>query len=217
MTAARKGPGRPARISRTDVEQAVLTIGFRNASTTAVARHLGVEQSSLYRHIGSRRELLRGAVDRAVANHPRRFPHSTWREYLTGVSAHMWDLLMEHPGMAETLHTLEEHPPRSLLTLMERSVRVLNGTYRWERSDALLVLDSLTDMTSDTVNRTERLLAAHPDSDADPDRAARDLFQRSELSPDLTDALAEILDGGLEQWWWRKVNLLLDGAEHLAP
>ncbi|MCX7537725.1 TetR/AcrR family transcriptional regulator [Corynebacterium sp. P5875] len=210
-----RGRGRPAQLNRGDIERAVLTLGFDGATTTAIARHLGVDQSSLYRYIGSRRELLRSAVDRAIAEHPREFTHTTWRGYLTGVAELNWSLLAGHPGMAATLYTLEDTPPRSITGLMEESTRVLHGTYGWTISDALLVLDSLADMTADTVNRTERLLSSGPD--AGTDRAARDLLDRSGLSPELTDALERILDGGLKQWWRRKVDLLLDGAELLAP
>ena len=210
-----RGPGRPAQLNRADIERAVLTLGFNDATTTAIARHLGVDQSSLYRHIGSRRELLRSAVDRAIAEHPREFTHTTWREYLTGVAELNWSLLAGHPGMAAALYTLEDTPPRSITELTEESTQVLHRTYGWAIRDALLVLDSLTDMTADTVNRTERLLTSG--SEAGNDRTAHDLLDRSGLSPALTEALARILDEGLEQWWRRKVELLLDGAQRLAP
>ncbi|MCX7543434.1 TetR/AcrR family transcriptional regulator [Corynebacterium sp. P5848] len=210
-----RGPGRPAQLNRADIERAVLTLGFNDATTTAIARHLGVDQSSLYRHISSRRELLRSAVDRVIAEHPREFAHTTWREYLTGVAEMTWSLLVSHPGMADTLYTLEDTPPRSITELTEESTQVLHRTYSWAIPDALVVLDTLTDMTADTVNRTERLLSTAPE--AGTERATRDLLDRSRLSPELTDALAQILDAGLEQWWRRKVNLLLDGAERLAP
>ncbi|MEZ2122755.1 MULTISPECIES: TetR/AcrR family transcriptional regulator [unclassified Corynebacterium] len=210
-----RGPGRPAKINRVDIERAVLTLGFTDASTTAIARHLGVDQSSLYRHIGSRRELLRGAVDRAIAENTSDFSHSTWRNYLTGLAEREWSFLAEHRGIAGVLQDLEATPPSGIIRLLEESVQVLHKTYDWPIPDALLILDTLMDMTIDTVNRTERLLAKVDATDLDT--AAGDLLRHSELSTDITGTLSDIIETGLDQWWRRKVELLLDGAERLAP
>ena len=215
MSVNAKGPGRPARIRRADIERAVLTLGFNDVTTTAVARHLGVDQSSLYRHISSLQELLRCAVDRATAEHPQEFSHGTWREYLAGIADNLWRLLIAYPGMAKTLYSLEERPPASMVRHIEESVEVLSGTYGWSVADALLILDSLSDMTMDTVNRAERMMVAN--AATTHDEAARHVLEHSELSSPVIRVLTNILDEGIYQWWRRKMDLLLDGAERLAP
>ena len=58
--------GRPARISRNAIAEAALDIGLGNATMVAIAERLGVDHSSLYRHVKGRDDILSAAIDAAV-------------------------------------------------------------------------------------------------------------------------------------------------------
>ena len=60
--------GRPARIDRDAIAEAVLELGLDGISMKAVADHLGVSVAGLYHHVSNRRELP-GAGGRALALH----------------------------------------------------------------------------------------------------------------------------------------------------
>jgi AcrR family transcriptional regulator len=59
--------GRPPRIDREAIADAVLEIGLGNASMKAVAEHLGVSVPGLYHHVRNRNELLLLAAERSMA------------------------------------------------------------------------------------------------------------------------------------------------------
>jgi AcrR family transcriptional regulator len=59
--------GRPAKIDRNAIADAVLHIGLGNSSMKAVADHLGVSVPGLYHHVRNRKELLLLAAQRSMA------------------------------------------------------------------------------------------------------------------------------------------------------
>ena len=59
--------GRPARISRDDVAEAALAIGLDKVTLAAIGKRLGVDHSSLYRHVSGRDDILLAAADRVIA------------------------------------------------------------------------------------------------------------------------------------------------------
>lgn len=65
--APRRRVGRPARIDRTAIADAVLEIGLRDSSMKAVAEHLGISVPGLYHHVRNRKELLLLAAERSLA------------------------------------------------------------------------------------------------------------------------------------------------------
>ncbi|WP_028707689.1 TetR/AcrR family transcriptional regulator [Propionicicella superfundia] len=222
MEGTRSGPGRPARISRERVEQAVIAVGFDAATTTSVARHLGVEQSSLYRHIGSREQMVLGAVERVFAACDWDPPATDWQAYLRAVAATIWRVLRENRGLAATLYELEQ-VTESARAVMTRGVARLVG-YGWQVPEAVLVLDSISDMTGDTVNQIE--LAERSTGPSREELAERYLASARATGaehPSADDALAEqtgrfiieMLHEDPQEWWRRKLDLLIAGAEHL--
>ena len=59
--------GRPARIDKDAIAEAVLEIGLERSSMKAVAEHLGVSVPGLYHHVRNRKELLLLAAQRSMA------------------------------------------------------------------------------------------------------------------------------------------------------
>lgn len=229
MEVTRGGPGRPARISREQVERAVIAVGFDAATTTNVAKHLGVEQSSLYRHIGSREQMILGAAERVFAAYDWDPPATDWQSYLRALAATIWRVLRENRGLAATLYEFEQVTD-SARAVMTRGVARL-VSYGWELPEAILVLDSISDMTGDTVNQIEiaersagpsrEELVEHYLAGARADGGTGGSTGRERPSED--DALVEqigrfiidVLHQDPQEWWQRKLDLLIAGAEHL--
>jgi AcrR family transcriptional regulator len=59
--------GRPARIDKEAIAEAVLEIGLDKSSMKAVAEHLGVSVPGLYHHVRNRKELLLLAAQRSMS------------------------------------------------------------------------------------------------------------------------------------------------------
>jgi len=59
--------GRPPRISRQDIADAVLQIGFDDVTVRRVADHLGVSVPGLYHYVTGKDELLRMAAEHALS------------------------------------------------------------------------------------------------------------------------------------------------------
>jgi AcrR family transcriptional regulator len=116
----RRRPGRPARLSRDQVLRAALSLadaeGIGAVTMQRVARALGAEPMSLYRHIRNKDDLLDGLVDLVYAEITLPHPEEPWRSATRrrAISAreallrHSWAVsLMEsrtHPGPANLAH-----------------------------------------------------------------------------------------------------------------
>lgn len=75
--------GRPARINRSTIAEAVLEIGIDRASMKAVADHLGVSVPGLYHHVRNRKELLLLAAERSLTQmRPPADRGQRWYEWL---------------------------------------------------------------------------------------------------------------------------------------
>jgi AcrR family transcriptional regulator len=104
--------GRPARIDRTAIAEAVLELGLDGISMKAVADHLGVSVAGLYHHVGNRRELLVLAAEHSLSNVGA--PEDTGQH---------WD---------EWLREWARHVHRSFVDEPEILVQFMNGGLRWD-------------------------------------------------------------------------------------
>lgn len=183
---------------------------------TAVADRLGVDHSSLYRHVSRRSDLVLAAADLAVARLDWRSDAREWRAYLETVAAAVWNLNRRHPGLADILRTLDVTPPSVVRAFAEATARL--EAFGFTRPNAVLVLDSITDMTVDSASGWRRL--------ARKGRAGRSVGETlvaswtaearasSAIAPQIGE-FAGVLTGDPDTWWRRKLGLLLDGAEVL--
>jgi AcrR family transcriptional regulator len=104
--------GRPARIDRTAIAEAVLNLGLDGISMKAVADHLGVSVAGLYHHVGNRRELLVLAAEHSLSRVAT--PEDTgqhWDEWLREWARHVYGSYVEEP---------------------EIMVQFMNGSLRWD-------------------------------------------------------------------------------------
>ncbi len=117
---SRRGPGRPPRLSREQVLAAALSIadaeGIEAVTMGRVARSVGAEPMSLYRHVQNKEDLLDGLVDLVFAEMELPSPTEPWRDGARrrAISArlvlrrHPWAVaLLEsrlHPGPANLAH-----------------------------------------------------------------------------------------------------------------
>jgi AcrR family transcriptional regulator len=130
VTAARSGRRRRAlrgAISRDQIVEAALNLLARGShdelTVRALAAELDVAPMSLYRHIGSKDDVLDEAVDIMLREMPRlRVPQRDWRRYLTAAAVSFRDFLVSQPA---ALHVYLRHPVVSSAAL--------------ERMDAMLV------------------------------------------------------------------------------
>jgi AcrR family transcriptional regulator len=104
--------GRPARIDRTAIAEAVLDLGLDGISMKAVADHLGVSVAGLYHHVGNRRELLILAAE-----------HSLSRVAAPQDTGQHWD---------DWLREWARHVYRSFVEEPEILVQFMNGGLRWD-------------------------------------------------------------------------------------
>jgi AcrR family transcriptional regulator len=97
--AARSGRiGRPPRIDRTAIAEAVLELGLDGISMKAVADHLGVSVAGLYHHVANRRELLVLAAERSLSR--ARTPEDRgqhWDEWLREWARHVYRSFVDEP------------------------------------------------------------------------------------------------------------------------
>lgn len=90
--------GRPARIDRAAIADAVLELGLDGISMKAVANHLGVSVQGLYHHVRNRRELLVLAAERSISRVPA--PEDCgqhWDEWLREWARHVYLSFVEEP------------------------------------------------------------------------------------------------------------------------
>jgi AcrR family transcriptional regulator len=90
--------GRPPRIDRDAIAQAVLNLGLDGISVKAVAEHLGVSAQGLYHHVRNRKELLLLAAEYSVSRMPApedRGQH--WDEWLREWARHVYVSFVDEP------------------------------------------------------------------------------------------------------------------------
>jgi AcrR family transcriptional regulator len=179
-----------------------------------VAKRLGVDHSSLYRHVRSREELVLAAAEQAIEALEWRAADADWRLTLETLALAVWRLYQRHPGLAEALRRLETLPPSGLRAFAEAAGRLEACHFR--RETAILVLDSIMDMTLDSAVGWRRLSRSAAGEPSLAERMGRDWTALAGGTPEARDqieAITRVLTGDPETWWREKLALLLDGAE----
>ena len=148
--------GRPPRISREDIADAALAIGLSSVKMKAVGERLGVDHSSLYRHVKGRDELIFMALDRAVSKLDWEQDPADWRDFLRSRAMAVWALCAAYPGLASSLRAMTTIPP-SVIAGYARACRRLEE-HGFAMDDAVLIIDGIMDMTVGCASRWEQLL-----------------------------------------------------------
>lgn len=210
--------GRPPKISREQILDTVLLIGFQEATVSEVARRLDVDQSALYRHVTSRVLMLQDASERAFERYEWPLEAADWRTYLNAFADSLWKFLGSVSGLAVYLASVQ-HMPRNM-TVAALAVTARVTSFGFAPRDAMLVVDCVADMVTQSMI-LRKTLDSTPDAAAGASLRTRVLESITRTAPDLDDtigfvaAITEQLTHGDETGWWRaKLALILDGAEH---
>jgi AcrR family transcriptional regulator len=138
----RRGAGRPPRISRTEIFEAVLGLvdaeGLDAVSMRRVAALVSVQASSLYNHVSTKEELLDGAADQVVAGvDVSAFDTGDWLAALESWARSYHAALAQHPKMVPWFARGVRRGERSL----RNADRVYGGIVAagWSRRDATLI------------------------------------------------------------------------------
>ena len=86
--------------SRDDVVDAALEIGIAEFTLTAVAKHLGVAVSGLYRTISSREDLLAACLERIATEVDVPGAGRRWPDAVRAHAEAIWAMLERYPGLA---------------------------------------------------------------------------------------------------------------------
>jgi AcrR family transcriptional regulator len=206
--------GRPPRISREAIAAAALKIGLDRATVQRIGEELGVDHSSLYRHVRGRKDIMMATADLAIARLDWRIDTDDWRQLLLGAAEAVWALYQNHPGLAEAIRELDETPPSGVVAFAE-TVRRLES-YGFARVDAMVVVDSIMDMTADSVSAWHTLFGRERKGQSGERIMASGWDREAENNPDFSSQIREmggVIKGDPKVWWRRKLDLLLAGAE----
>ncbi|PPF69658.1 TetR family transcriptional regulator [Clavibacter michiganensis] len=159
--------GRPARVSRRSIAEAALEVGLSTLTLTSLAHRLGVDHSTLYRHVASRDDIVLLACDTAIARMDwpvvpdagtlEAAGDTAWRTYLEQAVERVWDMYDRHPGLATAIHHLRAAPGQVVLRFTG-AIRDLTRM-GFAEAEAVLVLDTVLDIAVESYVGWERVLA----------------------------------------------------------
>lgn len=206
--------GRPAQISRQKIAKAALDVGFENITIVNVAKQLGVDHSSLYRHISSREDILIEAVNLIIDELPYPEQFDAWRDFVFQFAKATWDIFQLHPGAARIVRDLAVTPPKSIATFAKATKELQK--FGFSPSQAVLLLDSVLDMTVDAAIGWDRSNSQDSKVKNASERMLNAWLNEAEDAPEIRtqiNAMTQAMIDPPEVWWEKKLNLILDGAE----
>ena len=196
--------------------RAAAAVGFGAITMTAVAEHLGIKHSTVYRYFANRDELITAAVDSVVAEASWPAPEGDWRNVL---SEHVWAtfrLLERHPGLAAQISSLHIDSA-AYGTVSHRAVTALLDR-GFGAEEAILAHDLAHEqvLMFFMAGRRQGEAAGNPEEAAGLRRAMlKDALP--DLDPRLHNALTRIVTDQPAEWFARKLKVIIDGIASLAP
>ncbi|WP_157751435.1 hypothetical protein [Actinoplanes derwentensis] len=133
-----RGPGRPAQVDTAEIAAAVLAVGFRDLTFTAVAAHLRIGQATLYRHAANRDEPVRLGLDLAVSRVTWPSLAGPWRQVLEQWALAAWHTYARYPGATAEMN--RGVVPHAVLLLADQLGVMLIG-HGFRPADAVLAVD----------------------------------------------------------------------------
>ncbi|WP_157245321.1 TetR/AcrR family transcriptional regulator [Nonomuraea typhae] len=202
-----KRGGRPRVIDPEAVARAVVEHGFTGLSVAAVAQRLGVNQASLYRHIGGLDDLIDTGVSLLIRTADWPAGGTGWRDHLERAAWTVWRILTDHPGLilaaGRRLLANDE-----LIIAFNRLCLELMG-YGFAPAKATLAVDFVLDLACTTVLSRDFMLAGALGEDRAAPRAWAEHFD-----PRVREIITTASGDGHEEWFAGKLALALDGIEH---
>ncbi|MFZ4895544.1 hypothetical protein ACL9RL_13935 [Plantibacter sp. Mn2098] len=203
----RRPVGRPRSLTDERVADAIIACGFTDLKAVDVAERLSVNPATLYRHVSGHTEMVNLAVSRLVATTVwPALDGDRWREYLESVTWTLWNLVRSHPGLATASPAVGITNPE-LMSLYSGICLDLIGA-GFAPADAGLAVDFVLDLAIDSLKMRETLA-----SQAAADPAVENWYRN--LDADLAEAMRESMHGDPAAWFGRKLEVALDGIEHV--
>ncbi len=206
--------GRPARISLEDIARVTLEIGLDDVTMIGVGQALGVDHSSLYRHVKGRKDLLLVAVDLAIAQLNWRSKTPDWREFAQGVANASWVLFDRHQGLADAMRELEVSPPSGIRAFGEIANQF--EEYGFSIDEAVLLIDSIFDMTLDFFTGWRRAYRSNRIGERGIETVVQSWQVEAKRNPDAARPIAimtNMMGDDPYKSWNKKLFLLLEGAQ----
>lgn len=206
--------GRPARISLEEIARITLKIGLDDVTMIAVGQALGVDHSSLYRYVKGRKDLLLAAADLAIAELDWRGNPANWYEFAQNVANSSWLLFDRYPGLADAMRELEVSPPSGIRAFGEIANRFVE--YGFSAEEAVVVLDSIFDMTMDCFTGWRRAYKPARIGDNSIEKVVKSWEAEATRNPDTARPIlimSRMMTDPPKEWWNRKLHLILEGAE----
>lgn len=159
--------GRPPRLTREQIADAVLAVGFAELTFAAVRERLGVGETTLYRYAPDRDELVRLGLEGAIAGTTWPALDGPWRPVLTAHALTAWHMFEAHPGSAT--ESARGIVPPGVMRLVDVLCTALMREGFTARN-AVLACDIVFDLVTDNRRGVEHIDALVPS--AGPGRAS---------------------------------------------
>ncbi|MFI1012563.1 TetR/AcrR family transcriptional regulator [Streptomyces sp. NPDC020965] len=212
--------GRPPMADREAIIGAALSIGFARLTMPAVAEHLGISHSTLYRYFPSRDALAAAAADHAVRAIEWPVPEEDWRAFLTATAWAHWRLYAARPGLAQEITALRLTGPALVQRDNRTGIALLDAGFSPE--DSVLIMDMLAELVTQAFLAVLPLGSDDSTTESDEATAAIDSVRRRRreligpwmdtFDSRLRGVLADAVSGSPAAWFERKLELFLDGV-----
>lgn len=156
-TTAPSGARRRRRLTRDEIAEAVVEMGFEQLTVTGLATQLGVNHATLYGHVASRDEMVLAGIERLMASAGWPDLAPDWRATLAAEAWHMFRLYLDHPGLAVAIGTSASAPRRMVERYGQVSLHLRQLGFA---SDAALgALDLVHHLTADAAQHEHHVRA----------------------------------------------------------
>ncbi len=229
--------GRPPRVSRDEIADAVVTVGFSTLTFAAVRENLGVGETTLYRHAPDRDHLVRLGLDLIITNADWPSLDGDWEPVLRSYACAAWNLFADHPGSAGEVS--RGVVPFGIMRLLDDLCAVLMRA-GFSAENAVLACDVVFDLVTDNRRGVEHFDAVSSgsveseseNSGGENPGTPRQLLERAwsgaasaseESATDVErDAIHTAIHGSIVAepyaWFTGKLEVVLAGVRHaLAP
>ena len=186
-TTGRKRPGKKTgpkpQFTDADAIDAAISLGLSDFTMAAVAKHIGVVPSALYRRFESRTDLTLAAMRHMATTTFHAPTASSWQDILREYARGMIDGFLAYPGMASAIYNT---PGCHLVVipLLKNYMEALK-THGFPGSEDRIsfAIDFIGDTVIGTTIAIEAMRDAQPDGNTGLDHA-RKLFSNEPIDPD---------------------------------
>lgn len=201
MTIKKESLGRPRATDRESVARAVAAVGFEELTFAEVAEQLDIGIATLHRYTRDRDDLVRLGIEHVLAAWDWPPLTGAWRDLLMAWGHAAWQAWAAYPGAAR-----EAAAGIVPAAMLNRTIDLAHCLVErgFDPADSLLAVDLVFGLAADS----RRAIEARPEQGVV--REATELLEsRAELL--ITRAIAEVAERDPQEWFTRKLNVLLDG------